>query len=96
MSEWLCGYVYNMIFLFVMYFCLDHFSCQSMRAWNMWKAAAGAKINISAQYSEDDDWETDADFVVSFYYVSKQISYSSLTIYSLSNVLHLIVSLFLK
>lgn len=29
----------------------------------MWKAAAGAQINIKPEPVEDDDWETDPDFV---------------------------------
>ncbi|KAJ8941308.1 hypothetical protein NQ318_017848 [Aromia moschata] len=29
----------------------------------MWKAAAGQQINISQQNTEDDEWETDPDFV---------------------------------
>lgn len=29
----------------------------------MWKAAAGKQINIQPEPAEDDDWETDPDFV---------------------------------
>lgn len=29
----------------------------------MWKAAAGAQININTQNNQDDDWETDPDFI---------------------------------
>ena len=31
----------------------------------MWKAAAGTKVNIQVVSTEDDEWETDPDFVVS-------------------------------
>ena len=31
----------------------------------MWKAAAG--YNVQQDNNDDDDWETDADFVVSFW-----------------------------
>lgn len=29
----------------------------------MWKAAAGVKIPVNTEPVEDDDWETDPDFV---------------------------------
>lgn len=29
----------------------------------MWKATAGAKINLKTEVNEDDDWETDPDFI---------------------------------
>lgn len=29
----------------------------------MWKAAAGQQINVNPQPVEDDDWETDPDFI---------------------------------
>lgn len=29
----------------------------------MWKAAAGTNITINKQQDDDDDWETDPDFV---------------------------------
>lgn len=30
----------------------------------MWKAAAGRDVKATVQANEDDDWETDPDFVV--------------------------------
>jgi len=35
----------------------------------MWKAAAGTNIKVTTQASEDDEWETDPDFVVSMLFV---------------------------
>lgn len=29
----------------------------------MWKAAAGQQVNIKANTEDDDDWETDPDFI---------------------------------
>lgn len=29
----------------------------------MWKAAAGTQININNQQDDNDDWETDPDFI---------------------------------
>lgn len=29
----------------------------------MWKASAGTQINVKPDAAEDDDWETDPDFI---------------------------------
>lgn len=31
----------------------------------MWKSQAGKKVNVASANANDDDWETEADFVVS-------------------------------
>ena len=35
----------------------------------MWRAAAGNNVNVNVS-DEDDDWETDPDFVVCIQYVT--------------------------